>query len=333
MRQVGTLPSETQARRFAVWLVAQRIEAHAEQEQSGWVVWVRDEDQLAKAREAFAHFRESPDDAKYQGAEKTAETLAREEETRRRQAQGNVVEMRGRWGSAAMPGARRRAPVVMALIGISAVVAMLTWPDTMELDTRDEQRSEAPPGSLYRSLTFLDPLIPTDSDQPESMWKDLGKGEIWRAITPIFIHFGLMHIVFNMMMLFSFGTAVEDRRGSLFMLLLVLGLAITSNLGQAMEATLRGELSNFGGMSGVCYGLFGYVLTKSRFDSRERYHLSPGTTFIALAWLVLCILREVPGFHAMLSDALPAVANTAHVVGLLVGAAVAYAPVVLRKAA
>ena len=48
MRQVGTLPSETQARRFAVWLVAQRIEAHAEQEQSGWVVWVRDEDQLAK---------------------------------------------------------------------------------------------------------------------------------------------------------------------------------------------------------------------------------------------------------------------------------------------
>src|SRR6476660_6033042 len=110
MRQVGSLPSEREARRFAVWLVAQRIDAHAEQEGASWVVWVRDEDQLPKARQALGEFLKNPDDARYQDAEKTAESLRRDDEARRRQAQGNVVEMRGRWGNApGLPGARRRA--------------------------------------------------------------------------------------------------------------------------------------------------------------------------------------------------------------------------------
>ena len=78
MRQLGTLPSERDARRFAAWLVAQRIEAHAEQESTGWVVWVRDEDQLPAAREAFVHFREHSDDPKYQDAERTAEAVLRD---------------------------------------------------------------------------------------------------------------------------------------------------------------------------------------------------------------------------------------------------------------
>ncbi len=112
--------------------MAQRIEAHAEQEPSGWVVWVRDEDQLPTAREALTHFREHPDDPKYQGRPANGRAVLREEEARRRQAQGNVVEMRGRWGSAGgVPGVKRRAPLVMTLIGISAVVAMLTSSDTM----------------------------------------------------------------------------------------------------------------------------------------------------------------------------------------------------------
>src|SRR5436190_9944177 len=143
MRQLGTLESESAARKFAAWLLAQRNEAHAEQESSGWVVWVRDEDQLAKGREEFEHFREHPDDPKYQGAEKSAEAVLREAAARRQQAQVNVVEMRGRWGAPGMPGARRRAPVVMVLIGISALVVLLTWNDRM----RPEGTS-----SVYRSL-------------------------------------------------------------------------------------------------------------------------------------------------------------------------------------
>jgi GlpG protein len=332
MRQVGTLPTEIAARRFAAWLVAQRIEAHAEQEGSGFVVWVRDEDKLPQARDAFTHFRDHSDDPKYQKAEKSAEALLKEEEARRRQAQGNVVEMRGRWVSAGMPGAQRRAPVVKLLIGLSALVAMLTWSDTME-----DRAPRTEFGEAYRALLFVDPVAALgskeeDAPRPFDMWASVRRGEVWRLVTPIFIHYGLMHIVFNLMMLYSFGAAVEERRGPQFMLFLVLAVAIFSNAGQAMEAMLRGMPSLFGGMSGVCYGVFGYIFIKSRFDNRERYVLNPGTTAILIGWLVLCILRDVPGFHDMLS-ALPPVANSAHVVGLVVGGLIAYVPLVVRKTA
>ena len=86
-------------------------------------------------------------------------------------------------------------------------------------------------------------------------------------------------------------------------------------------------------MSGVGYGLFGYVAIKAKFDSRERYFLSPGTTFIAMLWFALCILRDIPPFSAMLADTIPPIANAAHAVGLGVGAAVAYVPLLIRKPA
>jgi GlpG protein len=334
MRQVGTLPTENSARRFAAWLVSQRIVAHAEQEQAVWVVWVRDEDQLPAAREAFSHFRDHPDDAKYQGAEKNAEALLREDEARQRQARGNVVEMRGRWGSG-MPGAggvRRRAPLVMMLIGASALAAVLTWSQTMD-------RKQAQPGGdeIYRALLFVDPAAAMargegDDARHFDMWASVRRGEVWRFITPIFFHYGLMHIALNMLMLYSFGPMIEDRRGTAFMLLLVLAVAVLSNAGQALEATIRGHASLFGGMSGVCYGVFGYIFVKSRFDGREPYQLPPGTTILALGWLIVCILREFPAFEPLLGN-LDAVSNTAHVVGLLTGAAIAYAPLVARKPA
>jgi GlpG protein len=332
MRQVGTLESETAARRFAAWLLAQRIEAHAEQEPSGWVVWVRDEDQLGKAREEFTHFCDHPNDPRYQTAEKSAEAVLREEAARRQQAAGNVVEMRGRWGTPGMPGGRRKAPISMLLIGISAVIALLTWNDTMEVS-----ETAQPLGGVYRALLFVDPADAHTTASGElrshiDMWASIRRGEIWRLITPIFIHYGPMHIVFNVMMLFSFGTIVEDRRGPVFLLLLVVIVAVLSNAGQATEAMIRDTEQRFGGLSGVCYGLFGYVLTKSRFDDRERYFLSPATTILALGWLVLCILREFPGFSEMLS-ALPSTANTVHVVGLLTGAAMAYVPLVVKRPA
>jgi GlpG protein len=328
MRQVGTLPSQHEAQRFAAWLLAQRIEAHAEEENGGWVVWVRDEDQLPQAREALAHFREHPGDSTYQGAERAAEAARRQDEQKRRQAQSNVVEMRGRWGNTpGMPGKTRRSPLVMILIGLSALAALLTSEDTMT------RRPRPQPGTIYRKLLFVDPSVARTAEGDIDMWASIRQGEVWRLVTPILIHYGLMHIVLNMIWLYSFGAAVEDRRGTMFMLLLVLALAVLSDVGQAVEVGLRGQGVRFGGMSGVGYGLFGYVAIKAKFDARERYFLSPGTTFMALLWFALCILRDVPPFSALLADAIPPIANTAHGVGLAVGAAIAYAPLLARKPA
>ena len=54
MRQVGSLPDQRDAERFAAYLVTQGIEAHAEQDSRDWAVWVRDEDQLDQAARRWA---------------------------------------------------------------------------------------------------------------------------------------------------------------------------------------------------------------------------------------------------------------------------------------
>jgi GlpG protein len=165
------------------------------------------------------------------------------------------------------------------------------------------------------------------------MWASIRQGEVWRLITPIFIHYGLAHLVLNMLWMWSFGGQIENHRGTRFLIVLVLVLAVTSNVGQAIEASLRAEPALFGGMSGVGYGVFGYLLIKVKYDNRPQYFLSPGTTFVALLWFGLCIARDVPPFDTLLEGAIPRIANTAHAVGLFVGMAIAYAPLVARKPA
>ena len=62
MRQIGTLGDQSQATLLADYLVSQGIRAHAEQEENGWVVWVRDESQLDRARDEFRQFLADPQD-------------------------------------------------------------------------------------------------------------------------------------------------------------------------------------------------------------------------------------------------------------------------------
>jgi GlpG protein len=134
-------------------------------------------------------------------------------------------------------------------------------------------------------------------------------GQIWRLVTPIFIHFGLMHLVFNMIWLWDIGLPTERRNGHLFMLCFVLLVGVSANLAQYL---LTGY-PFFGGMSGVVYGLFGYLWMQGKYNPNFGIALHNRTIAIMLGWFVLC-------WFGLLGP----VANWAHSFGLGVGIAWGY---------
>lgn len=322
MRQLTTLKDEASARRFAAWLVTQKIDARAESDRDGWVIWVMDEDRLAAAKTELAAYQADPNDARYRNAEKDAAALERAEQQRREQAQKRMVDMSRRWGTGLTPP--RSQPLVLMMILACVVVFVLTdW---------GQQRGKG----LLADLQFCGGAAtarPDNTVSVQNVWQEIRAGEVWRLVTPIFIHFGILHIIFNMMWLYDFGGQIESHIKSGWFLVMVIGLAVISNCAQVLIDSMLERTSNypdvgaFGGMSGVCYGLFGFVFMRAYVLEDRTYMLRPETSLIAFAWLVLCIARNFGG--PSLGGGIGYVANTAHVSGLLTGMAIGYLPQLL----
>lgn len=156
---------------------------------------------------------------------------------------------------------------------------------------------------LGSSLALLKPLFITTTFQ--GILPEIRSGELWRLVTPIFIHFGILHLAFNMLWLWDLGGAIERVRSWLLLLQLVLIIGIFSNLA---EYFFSGPA--FGGMSGVVYGLLGYLWMQGHFNPRFGLYLRKPIVVMMLIWYVVCWTGLVGN-----------IANMAHTVGLLIGIA------------
>lgn len=149
-------------------------------------------------------------------------------------------------------------------------------------------------------LLILDPRLPLTAlpTLPEL----LGRLEIWRWFTPVFLHFSVLHLAFNAAITVELGRRLEGGLGSGGMLVVVMVLAGASNLIQ--YAFGAGPL--FGGLSGVAYGFLGFVLTMHRLRPDEPvWWLPKGLSISLLIFLVVFTtgVTEAFGLH---------VANAAH---------------------
>lgn len=138
---------------------------------------------------------------------------------------------------------------------------------------------------------------------------EVGNGEVWRLVTPIFIHFGLMHVLLNMLWLWQLGGLVELHRGRAALIGLVLVSSVLSNLSQ-----FHFSHGLFGGMSGVVFALLGYLWMQGRMNPGFAVRLDPRLVWMLMAWFAVCWsgLLGLFGIH---------IANVAHTVGLVVGVA------------
>lgn len=133
--------------------------------------------------------------------------------------------------------------------------------------------------------------------------------EYWRLLTPIFLHFSLLHIAFNMLWLWDLGGRIERVQGTWRLLGLILLIGAGSNIAQAVFA----EAGIFGGMSGVIYGLLGYSWAWGGLRRDPALHVPTPVVVVMVAWLLLCIV----GFTELMG--LGGIANAAHVGGLVLG--------------
>ncbi|MBB1519446.1 rhomboid family intramembrane serine protease [Aquipseudomonas guryensis] len=143
-------------------------------------------------------------------------------------------------------------------------------------------------------------------------WLDsLKAGEWWRLFSPMLLHLNWLHLAMNGMWYWELGRRIEYRQGRLGLLGLTLLFGLLSNSAQFwFEGSGR-----FGGLSGVLYGLLGYCWIFQLLAPTPAYVLPRGVLVMMLIWLLVCLSGAVDllGFGA--------IANAAHVGGLLAGCA------------
>ncbi|MBU0756415.1 MAG: rhomboid family intramembrane serine protease [Planctomycetes bacterium] len=282
MRSIGTLKDKIHAQRLSAYLYIQGLPNDLEtQDEATWTIWVHSDDQLEQAGALFDTFLADPEDPKYDEAIKKALKQKAQEQNRQKRARTRYIDARTRLPSFAR---RRFGKVTLVLMALCVVVAIAS--------------------KLGNSPDVLRYLIITNFLPPHD-FTEIRNGQIWRLITPIFIHYGLIHLLFNMLWLKDLGSAIEYRQGRWPFLIMVLAIGVISNLGQYFAS---GPV--FGGMSGVVYGLLGYIGIRSKIDPSSGYYLDRITALIMGVWLFICLF----GFVGH-------VANTAHFVGLGVGLA------------
>ena len=288
MRMIGILTSKGDAERFSLVLHAKGINNEYEpSDGDSFVIWVHSEDHLRDAEALFNQFRQNPADPAFKQDAASGARQQRQEDISQRRAKRSAVFSKRRARVSAV------GHVTLTIIVLCVMVFMLS--------------------DMGKKMVFLNNLlISTYIPLPGVHWwnslLEIRSGQFWRLITPIFIHFNLLHILFNMLWLFDLGSMLERKKGSPFLILFIVAIAVPSNLAQY---AFSGPM--FGGMSGVVYGMLGYVWMKSRFAPEEKMYLHPSTVTMMLVWFAL-------GFFGVIGS----VANVVHATGLVIGVAWGY---------
>lgn len=131
------------------------------------------------------------------------------------------------------------------------------------------------------------------------------EGEPWRLVTSALPHVGPLHLLFNLYWLWRLGALLEQRYGAFKTLTFYALVAIGS--AAAEHALFRGGV----GLSGVGYGIVGFLTVAHRRDPELSDAMDEQTTRLFILWFFLCIAATV-------TNVMP-VANVAHGAGFVLG--------------
>lgn len=269
---------QSAAHLLANYLTSQHIAARVEpNDASGeFVVLIIDEEKFSAARDIAESFIQNPSDPKYQQAAWDS---------------GENVSLRpsgNGFSLAAILKNARSVPFTSTVLLLCVVVYVLSF------------------------LGLFSPIAQHLLMQPLAILAE--NNEWWRLIGPAFIHFSVLHIVFNVLWWGMLGAKIERTFGISMLCIVFILSATISNVAQALfSVPVQGNLYLFGGLSGVVYAVLGFVWWLGWL--RPQWGLSLPNSIIGfmLVWLVL-------GYADILWVNM---ANAAHTAGLITGCALA----------
>lgn len=262
------------------YLLQKRIECIVTQDYDSGAYWVeiQSEDDLANAQAIVDEFIENPSHPKYQAASWTSTQPATKSVSGSAKSKLRLTEHPFFKSNIAREA--RTNWVTSSILVFNALIFALY--------------SLFPPISLWVGSYFF--IAPLNELQVTHEW--------WRVVTPAFLHFSGMHIVFNLLWWWILGGMIEKSLGKTVLLLIFITTAVGSNLTQLIATG-----PNFGGMSGVVYGLLGFVWIIGYLRPSWGISLQPAMIGFMLIWLVI-------GFADVLFVSM---ANEAHLSGLIIG--------------
>lgn len=139
----------------------------------------------------------------------------------------------------------------------------------------------------------------------------VGQGDYYRLVTSMFIHIGLIHLLFNSYALYIIGQDVERLYGGGRFLIIY----FVSGLGGSLASFALGGMGVSAGASGAIFGLIGteiafFYLHRETFGQHGRQQLRN--------------LLAVAGINLFLGLTIPGINNLAHIGGLVFGAALGW---------
>lgn len=129
--------------------------------------------------------------------------------------------------------------------------------------------------------------------------------EYYRLLTPAFLHFGLIHITFNLVMWEALARPIENTFGKVKLFSVFISVVFISNI---LQLVFLSPNTVFGGLSGAVYGVIGFAgILSSNKNFADRLNIPHGLLSVSIIFVLL-------GFF--INDSL---ANFCHLGGLVVG--------------
>jgi len=272
---IGQLSSQRAAQAFCDYLKTKNIDAWTEAEDAHFLIVIHDQAAEDFACAELRQFLNNPNDSKYLDASWNQGTT---------DFSINSANKTTPAGSGFKHFISRSGTMTRSLVIISIIVTLIT--------------------SFGSNIELTKYLMIADITQYRGGLNEILSGQVWRLLTPIFLHFMVIHILFNMMWLWDLGGTVERIQSAQFLLFFVVSIGVMSNLIQYLSSGPA-----FGGMSGVVYGLLGFTWIRS-LKANSGYQLPRSIIGLMLAWLVL-------GYTGLIGP----IGNAAHLSGLILGMA------------